>query len=243
MENQYQQQEFDEIDLMDYVLVLIKRKWTIFGITLITIFIVALYSFSLPSVYETDAILEIGEVESSLIEQLDQLKQKVQGDVYGLKIRQDLDISKKEYPKIEAERLEGSNLLSLAIESTNTEIAKNVLESITGLILQDHEQRFSERIQGIESEIQSFQAELDFLKAQKVYADQGIASLQIRISQKRDALNNSKPTEIVRSPVISEYPIGPNKKLNVVIAGILGLFVGIFVAFSKEWWLKNKSKV
>jgi len=35
-------------------------------------------------------------------------------------------------------------------------------------------------------------------------------------------------------------PIKPNKKLNILIAGVLGLFVGIFVAFFLEFWQKGK---
>jgi uncharacterized protein involved in exopolysaccharide biosynthesis len=38
-----------------------------------------------------------------------------------------------------------------------------------------------------------------------------------------------------------KYPIKPNKKLNILIAGVLGLFVGIFVAFFLEFWQKGKS--
>jgi uncharacterized protein involved in exopolysaccharide biosynthesis len=35
-------------------------------------------------------------------------------------------------------------------------------------------------------------------------------------------------------------PIKPNKKLNIAIAGVLGLFVGIFFAFFLEFWQKGK---
>lgn len=35
-------------------------------------------------------------------------------------------------------------------------------------------------------------------------------------------------------------PIKPDKKLNILIAGVLGLFVGIFVAFFLEFWQKGK---
>jgi len=38
-----------------------------------------------------------------------------------------------------------------------------------------------------------------------------------------------------------KYPIKPNKKLNILIAGVLGLFVGIFVAFFLEFWQKGES--
>ncbi len=37
-----------------------------------------------------------------------------------------------------------------------------------------------------------------------------------------------------------KYPIKPNKKLNILIAGVLGLFVGIFAAFFLEFWQKGK---
>jgi len=37
-----------------------------------------------------------------------------------------------------------------------------------------------------------------------------------------------------------KYPIKPNKKLNILVAGVLGLFVGIFVAFFLEFWQKGK---
>jgi uncharacterized protein involved in exopolysaccharide biosynthesis len=36
-------------------------------------------------------------------------------------------------------------------------------------------------------------------------------------------------------------PIKPNKKLNILITGVLGLFVGIFVAFFLEFWQKEKN--
>ena len=35
-------------------------------------------------------------------------------------------------------------------------------------------------------------------------------------------------------------PMKPNKKLNILIAGVLGLFVGVFVAFFLEFWQKGK---
>ena len=35
-------------------------------------------------------------------------------------------------------------------------------------------------------------------------------------------------------------PIKPNKKLNILIAGVLGLFVGVFVAFFLEFWQKGQ---
>jgi len=53
-------------------------------------------------------------------------------------------------------------------------------------------------------------------------------------------LDEIKPTQVVKSPTVSASPIKPRPLLNIVIAAILGLFIGVFLAFFQEWWEKNK---
>jgi uncharacterized protein involved in exopolysaccharide biosynthesis len=65
------------------------------------------------------------------------------------------------------------------------------------------------------------------------------------LSQKNEEVKIAVATESGLVKVASlayepEYPIKPNKKLNILIAGVLGLFVGIFVAFFLEFWQKSK---
>ena len=59
--------------------------------------------------------------------------------------------------------------------------------------------------------------------------------LQLTEGTKTDLL---KITSLAHEP---RTPIKPNKKLNIFIAGVLGLFVGVFVAFFLEFWQKGKS--
>ena len=54
-------------------------------------------------------------------------------------------------------------------------------------------------------------------------------------------LKNCEDFKIVNYALLPTNPIKPNKKLNILIAGVLGLFVGIFVAFFLEFWQKGKS--
>ena len=66
------------------------------------------------------------------------------------------------------------------------------------------------------------------------------------LSQKNEEVKIAVATESGMVKIASlayepEYPIKPNKKLNILIAGVLGLFVGIFVAFFLEFWQKGKS--
>ena len=66
------------------------------------------------------------------------------------------------------------------------------------------------------------------------------------LSQKNEEVRIAVATESGLVKVASlayepKYPIKPNKKLNILIAGVLGLFVGIFAAFFLEFWQKGKS--
>ena len=59
---------------------------------------------------------------------------------------------------------------------------------------------------------------------------------KLRLSSAEEA-DLLKITSLAYEP---RAPISPNKKLNILIAGVLGLFVGIFVAFFLEFWQKGK---
>ena len=66
------------------------------------------------------------------------------------------------------------------------------------------------------------------------------------LSQKNEEVKIAVATESGLVKIASlayepRAPIKPNKKLNILIAGVLGLFVGIFVAFFLEFWQKGKS--
>lgn len=51
---------------------------------------------------------------------------------------------------------------------------------------------------------------------------------------------NSSNFELIKYPSIPQAPIKPNKKLNLAISGVLGLFLGVFIAFFTEFWQSGK---
>ena len=56
-------------------------------------------------------------------------------------------------------------------------------------------------------------------------------------------LSSAEEADLLKITSLAYEPratISPNKKLNILIAGLLGLFVGIFVAFFLEFWQKGK---
>jgi len=322
-----QEQQYEEINLMDYVKVILKRKKTIlfwfFGLAIIA----GVLSFALPKVYEIDTALEVGILEKAsgtnreqLIESPTQLIGKIDGDVYGIRVREDLKISEVEWPKIKTENPKDTNLVSISIESKETEKSENILKEINKLILEEHEniinvkedlfekrivtaenkiesieediiivqnkikplendiERMNNKIESAEREKESLKEKVSSLEQQLIqYAlfnakqelankEDNIENLYLSInslyrtiedynskvnSLERtiddynstiDSLNASlasiRETRVVKDPTVSESPIKPKKKLNIAIAGILGLFIGVFVAFGKEWWEK-----
>jgi len=236
----YQKDNMDEIDLMDYIKVILKRKKIIFGITILAVIAAAGFSFSMAKVYKIDSSLEIGKIAGEVIEGPLQVVEKIKADSYGVLIREKLNLSEEEYPKIKAENPKDTNLVRIEIESNKPKMAKTILEELNDLILKEHQERLDNRKSKIEENINEIQAELNLLETKKQYSE-GIAELQIELVGLKNQMNTAQLTKIVKKPTISEEPIKPRPLLNIVIAGVLGLFIGTFLAFFKEWWEKSKN--
>ena len=323
------QQEYEEIDLMDYVKVILKRKWLILAVFFGAAIVAGVFSFLMPKVYKIDTSLEVGQIAGEAVEVPGQVVEKIKSDVYGIFVREKLQIPEEKYPKIKIENPKDTNLITLVIESAKPPESKNILEAINNLILAEHQEKIktkkeligqdikttedkiklaesdiektknkiepiNEDIKRIENKIANAEEEKENLEAkvdalQKVLPYQqdpgtqfalfdtkeklankkqeienlyltinslkrskedldvqinsiktSIESLNAQINALKASLDEIKPTQVIKSPTVSEKPVKPNKKLNIAIAGILGLFVGVFLAFFQEWWEKSK---
>jgi len=75
---------------------------------------------------------------------------------------------------------------------------------------------------------------------------QEIESLYLEINQNNSQINiingmlaQMRPTSVTLAPVVSEYPVSPRILLNVILAGLLGFFMGTFFVFVAKWWKKQ----
>ena len=331
----YQKEDnIDENDLMDYIKVILKRKKMIFGITVLAVIAAAGFSFYMPKVYDISTSLEIGVIDKEgegdfeLIEEPGQIVAKIESDVYGVLVREKLQISEEDYPEIKTENPKNTNLVVTKIESDKTEQSKNILEKINNLILGEHQvvvenkkqliekeisttedkiqlsqsdiektknkisptdkdiQRIKNKILYCQEEVKNLENKVKTLEKVLVYEQtpgtqfalfdakeklakkrQEIENLYLNINNlertKQDlwmqinslqvdiknfnteiellksSLNDIKPTKIVKVPTVSEEPVKPRTLLNIVIAGVLGLFMGTFLAFFREFWEKS----
>jgi len=229
----------DEINLIDYIKVVIKRKWLILGITLTAVLIAGIASMVSPKNYEVSTTLQIGNT-TDILENTAQVAEKIKSNAYKNLLEEKLNI--ENLPEIKTETPQNTNFVSIIIETDNPEQAKQILDEINSLILLEHQEIFNKRESQIKENIKEIQDELTLLETKKEYSE-GIAELRIRLSDLKSALNVFQPTKVIKAPIVPKNPSGSNLILNIVIAIVLGLFIGVLVAsaFIKEWW-KNAKK-
>lgn len=76
------------------------------------------------------------------------------------------------------------------------------------------------------------------LESIQALEQQRLALLDRHLDLQRE-LHSLETAQVVRSPYEPVYPVKPNKKLNVALAGVLGLMVGVFLAFGVEFCRRN----
>jgi uncharacterized protein involved in exopolysaccharide biosynthesis len=102
------------------------------------------------------------------------------------------------------------------------------------------------KINATQKELENMQIELvdkeynQALKQRKVDLSQGTYDIflnkyeEIRIAESTEVGDST--INIISQAAIPEIPTGSSKMLNLAIAGVLGMMIGVFVTFFKEYW-------
>lgn len=139
--------------------------------------------------------------------------------------------------QVEAEEINNAYIeLKSNINTLNIDLAKTVAQ----------EGSLQTEIDGLQKDLEALQVEL----GERQHEDKQIQD-KVNFAQQAYKLFSDKYEEmritqsyaigetniIVVSPAVEPVkPVAPNKKLNIAIAGVLGLMLGIFVAFFIEYW-------
>lgn len=111
----------------------------------------------------------------------------------------------------------------LDVEKTIRETRENLaaLETASGLTRTEKDFRRSQLLETLQG-----------------YEDQRLALLDRYLDLQKE-LNGLEDVKVIRSPREPVYPVKPNKKLNISIAGVLGLMIGVLGAFVIEFFRRN----
>lgn len=321
----------DEVNLMDYVKIVLKRKVFILVLIIASVAAAGVFTSFSEKVYRLDLLLEIGESNGEVIENPTSIAIGVEEGEYKYALMEEAKIAEKDYPEIKTENPKNTRFLEIMTLSSQPDEAKNLLEKITQLILANHQniikvktdsiegririmeekinltendiervrskivpidesiERIENKIiftkeekENLEAKVEALQEALIYrqdlstyyvlfdskekladkkkeiedlylminsLKSEKEDFEMEINALKILIEDLNSQLNslklskeNIEPTEIIKDLTISEKSVSPRPIINMAIAGVLGLMVGIFWAIGREWWQETRTK-
>ena len=258
----------DEINLMDYIKVIIKRKITIIGVLIICVVATTIISFRMPKVYQVNSTVRIGTIGGSLFS-VEEIREKAKNRNLLQSVISEIDknITVESFKKaIKIENIKGTSFLRLQMESTEPDVVVNVLNKIESKLVLEGNEIYEKNMTLINERIQELRLRKENVSKQIEMLNQKISNnktgsnypliqntltnyetIYSELSEtgyllKKDLLA-AKNFKIIELPAKSINPIKPNKRQMVTISAILGLMLGIFIAFFVEFWQKSKTEL
>jgi len=158
----------NEIEFIDILNVIWKRKWLILIPTLFSIVAAGVISFLLPPQWEVDAIImpskfliqiEGGPLKEVLPVELEQIAGQINQAVYNNIIAAELNMDIRKFPKLRAENIKDTNLVQISVKSKDIEKAKLILYSLFNHLKKELDAQTDIETKGINSEIKSKEIE------------------------------------------------------------------------------------
>jgi LPS O-antigen subunit length determinant protein (WzzB/FepE family) len=250
-----QESQLEEIDLLDFMRIIKRRKKIILGLFLIGLLSGIIWYFLAPSSYEGTMILKIGEFENikeyegtsyegTIIlkiggfENVNEIVEKLRRGVYD------------DYPKLEVINPSNTDLIEINLAAKSHNETKEFLEKIKTDILSIHNQKADDRKQAIDQEISFLENKIEDLKKDVSYfmaRGEQVALFKLEIYNTEKLISdlekektNISMSEVINGPDVIEKRPG---YLAVFFAGMLGLFIGLILAFFIDWLEKNKKRI
>jgi len=157
-----------EIELIDYLKVIWKRKWIIIIGTVLCMIVAGAVSFLVKPVYEIDAIIQpgkflvqnqAGDFEEFVVEAPKQIADKVRHRSYDALIKAKLNLNIARLPGINAENIKETLLTRIWIRNHDVELSKRVLNSLIVLLKSDIDKKIDIEINDIDSAIKAKEIE------------------------------------------------------------------------------------
>ena len=155
-------ERFEEINLMDYVEILWKRKWLIIIPTLFISIAVGIWSFLRTPVWEVDAVIqpskfisqtEQGQFVEVLVADPKQVAGQINQESYKAIIAGEMNIDLRVFPGIKAENLRDTKLVRVAVRDTDINRASKILNSLFHLLKSDFDRKIDVEIKNVDTQI------------------------------------------------------------------------------------------
>ncbi|KUK32084.1 MAG: Lipopolysaccharide biosynthesis protein [Thermoanaerobacterales bacterium 50_218] len=170
---------------------------------------------------------------------------------------------------IEVEPVKDTNMLRLTIETEDPAEGQRILNKMIEIFRSRSREQFQRQRELVEGELQRIASDLAELEQHIEATKETLAKLEgvgnstvvelqrarlldalSRFEEQRQGLlekqalrlqelHGIEGIQVVESPHLPENPVRPRKVLNITVAGVLGLMVGVFAAFGVEYFRNN----
>lgn len=138
--------------------------------------------------------------------------------------------------------LQVSDASLLSSDQTVSEVLSSIDSMVESLETREGEieaqvETLEPQILGLQQQLQDVRAERDRLVRDRDVAQETYLTLARKVEEARIAAEDGVGRVRVASQAgVPRNPVGPRTKVNVALAGALGLMMGVFGAFAVEWW-------
>ena len=188
----------EEVTLMDYLNVLLKRKWLIITPTFFLILLVGVFSFILPKKWQFDAIIvpskffiqtEQGQFEEVLVAEPQQIASQINQHAYDNLIAVQLGLEIRKFPKLKAEHIRGTKLVRVYTRERDIENGKQILNSLFNHLKEDLDKKIKVEIAGLDTQAKSKE---NAIKAKEIEIKNKKKTIDLRKIRIQDKKNEIK---------------------------------------------------
>ena len=249
----------DEISLRDLWEIIAKRKWLVLLSTVVCLGLAVAYVSLATTVYESRAMVQIGKVAGQPVDNGPQLASRLMNQYTPVNTEQ----AKKQMPKLYAvtpDKADGS-ILTLEAQGRSPQEAQQYLQGVIQRLLAEDQQRYQQIVGARQAQLAQLQAQYQGMRTsldtksgkgqvgstsallllEQFRRTDALTSVQASIAKMENALtpNNTSPTAQTLSPRYDPIPIAPKRGLILVLAGLGGLMLGVFLALLQNAFRKQ----
>ena len=157
-----------EVELIDYLNILWKRKWFITVGTLLSVIVAGIISFLIKPVYEIDTIIQPGKfiVENQagnfgevVVETPQQIADKINHKSYDVLIAAKLNIDENKLPELKAQSIGDTLLTRIWLEEADVPLGTQVLQALVNLVEEDIDSKIEIELNNIDAKIKADEIE------------------------------------------------------------------------------------
>ncbi len=248
------------IELIDCLRVIWKRKILIIVGTLVCLIAGGVVNLRLPEIYRAEAIVSIGKIlasssSSSLLDIPKNLAKSIPIE-YGLSEEEAL----KYILKVEVVR--GTSLVKIILEGRDRSRVEELFKGVVNRLIDDHLRKAESSVKSyrvligeletdikmIQEHIAQLEAELGKVNTKKIdpvivimvqnnlwQRKANLRDIQQRLFSNQLAVDSVKEYKTRLVGGVKKTTVKPKKKLNVIIGGVVGLMMSLFLAFFMEY--------